>query len=300
MSDTPSLDPPLYDLHHYTTEDFPFKIENRNQLSLNTMLHAHDFFQICFILKGICLHRFGSKTYTLTKGDVLSVPPREPHCLLRNQDEEVLLLQVDFVPWFINENGRDWASLESLTDFLYLQPLLAADHDAMGKLQVAPERLEVFETLLQSMTLEIQNAQPGYRLAVKADLLKFLVLLGREFHNTPRPGQESAATRQYQSRFKEVFQFLETHYKNEITLNELAQKAAMAPSYFSHAFKLAKGVSVMEYLNQIRIRNAMKLLRSSDLNITEISFETGFNHLGHFNRVFRQLVGTTPSQYRKS
>ena len=80
----------------------------------------------------------------------------------------------------------------------------------------------------------------------------------------------------------------------------MAKIAAMSSSYYSYIFKLIKGKNFVEYLNEVRIRNAMDLLKTTDINISEACFAVGFNNLGHFNRVFKELMGLTPSDFRKA
>jgi len=89
------------------------------------------------------------------------------------------------------------------------------------------------------------------------------------------------------------------HYADHMKLGELAHRAAMSPSYFSYMFKVLMGQPYTQYLNEIRIRKALDLLRLSGLSVMEIAYETGFNNVSHFNRMFRKATGISPLAYRR-
>ncbi len=73
----------------------------------------------------------------------------------------------------------------------------------------------------------------------------------------------------------------------------------MNEQYFCRFFKKAIGRSPIEYVNEYRIKQAIRLLEETDLPITDVCLECGYNNLGNFLREFRKVTGTTPLQYRK-
>lgn len=92
--------------------------------------------------------------------------------------------------------------------------------------------------------------------------------------------------------------YIEENFREELHLADVARQAYLSPAYFSHVFRETTSTCFARYLQRRRIREAKKLLRQTDRSVTEIAFESGFNNLSHFNRVFRRLVGASPSQYR--
>lgn len=82
-------------------------------------------------------------------------------------------------------------------------------------------------------------------------------------------------------------------------LDEMAKRAAMSPTYFSYMFKVLMGQPFTQYVNDIRIRKALDLLRMSDMSVMEICLETGFNNVSHFTRMFKKITGVSPMKYRK-
>ena len=96
-----------------------------------------------------------------------------------------------------------------------------------------------------------------------------------------------------------ILNYMHSNYDRRLTLDELASRLCLSKSYFCRWFKSKIGESPMDYLNTIRIRRAFELLRSTELSITEISYQTGFSDLNCFNRQFKSRMSFSPSWVRR-
>jgi two-component system response regulator YesN len=92
--------------------------------------------------------------------------------------------------------------------------------------------------------------------------------------------------------------YLDQHYAGEVSVEDVARSAFISPSRLSHVFKDATGMSLIDYLTQIRIDRAQHLLAETDRTVAEICFELGIQSPTYFTRLFRRMTGTSPSQYR--
>lgn len=100
-------------------------------------------------------------------------------------------------------------------------------------------------------------------------------------------------------RVNKVYQFVMDNYTKNPTLEEVAEIACMSHTAFCRFFKAHTNKTYIQFLNEVKIGNACKMLLDNDLSICEICFITGFNNTAHFNNQFKKIMGVTPSQYRQ-
>ncbi len=99
--------------------------------------------------------------------------------------------------------------------------------------------------------------------------------------------------------FQEVLEYVEDNFDKDIYMDEVAKKFHISPSHFSRMFKKAAGKTFTEYLLQIRMTRACRLIRSTDMSISAIAESVGYPDYFYFNRMFKKYCGTTPVKYRK-
>ena len=101
------------------------------------------------------------------------------------------------------------------------------------------------------------------------------------------------------SRMDIILRFLLENKNRTIRLEEAASVASMSKEAFCRFFKLRTRKTFTQYLNQLRVNEALKLLEETELGIAEIAFQVGFENLSYFNRAFRKIQGETPSYFRR-
>jgi len=93
--------------------------------------------------------------------------------------------------------------------------------------------------------------------------------------------------------------YLTENYRSRISLKQVAERFFITPCHLSRSFKKATGFSFIEYVNSIRVKEAQKLLKKTNSSVMRIAELTGFDSQTHFGRVFKNLTGMSPLQYRK-
>ena len=93
-------------------------------------------------------------------------------------------------------------------------------------------------------------------------------------------------------------QYIQEHQANDLSLSEVARAVNTSTFYFCKMFKKATGLNFTDYLSRVRIEKAKNLLLNPNLRVSEIAYEIGFQSLTHFNRVFRKMVGQSPTEFR--
>ncbi len=108
----------------------------------------------------------------------------------------------------------------------------------------------------------------------------------------------SVNTKEYEQEAP-ALQYIRSHYDGRLTVEEIADAAGLNVQYFCRYFKKNTGKTVTEYINEIRINHAAKMLLESEDKIIDIAGQCGYDNVGYFIKRFRQCKGITPSDYRK-
>ena len=102
-----------------------------------------------------------------------------------------------------------------------------------------------------------------------------------------------------QERINVVYKYVMQHFKDNISLEEIAASINMTPTAFCRYFRKSTHKSFVQYLNEIRIGYACKLLMEGKFTIAQIAYESGFRNLSNFNKHFKEIIGKTPTYYTK-
>ena len=260
----------------------------------NSILHRHKYIQINYVIKGAGIHTINNKEFEISKGDIFIIPPYIPHNIFVKNDLSLEVVEFEFATDFILMGDS-----ETYRDFAYLEPFIVTEEQVKPFFRLEDDLQIEVEKILAEVLSEYESKKPGFGLMAKALLFKLLVLVGRAYTGAIK-GTE---TEKILNRFKKIInqskEYIDKNYNQSITLNEVAASVGYAKSHFSYLFKAVTGYTFIEYLNKVRIENAMKLLESSDTNIVDIAIESGFNSVANFNKTFKQITGKTPKQYRK-
>lgn len=158
---------------------------------------------------------------------------------------------------------------------------------------------DAYQTLEQIRS-EYFSKNPFYELTVFSLLMKLFVLLGKNHLNSASAflGTRTYKQQEYVSKFNSVMAYIDEHFAEDFRLEDAASFTGFSKYHFSRLFKQYTGYTFCSYVFQRRIRAAEQLLEQPGLSITEIAIRSGFSSIPTFNRVFRQQMHCTPTEYR--
>lgn len=130
----------------------------------------------------------------------------------------------------------------------------------------------------------------GTALLMLADLIRY-------FSVYSLPGT-TAGTSQSNNTLREIITYVNEHYTEKLSLEEVANQIGFSREYFCRFFKQHMGITFLRYLNEVRISHAGRLLMNTDMSISEVMSESGFTNQTIFNRLFKEIYGMTPRQSR--
>lgn len=251
--------------------------------------HFHDTFELYYLTEGESYYFIDRETYLVKAGDMVLIKPDRVHktSLAKLSRHSRILLQITekaFAP-FLNANGF---------------PALDELYGRLGRIvSLREEDRERMKELMLCIGEEIRGRQKRYELMVKMKLLEILLLLSRyQGDGLPEEEGRTAQTPRYQ-KVQEVVDYLHANPGTGESLEELAGRFYISRSWLSRIFREVTGISVVEYTNIMRVRNARKLLAFGEYSVTEISERLGFESITYFERVFKKYTDCTPLKYRK-
>ena len=159
------------------------------------------------------------------------------------------------------------------------------------------ENLPLLSTLQKLSSLE-QNKTSLY----PYEVLSTLSILWLEFYRTVHISEKDTHQKnsQISNRMAIFLQYIELHYQEDITLELLSKSANVSKSECLRCFKTTLQTTPYKYLIEYRLSKAADLLKNTDMSIENITSETGFHHVSHFGKCFREKTGFSPSEYRKN
>ncbi|MCM1569028.1 MAG: helix-turn-helix transcriptional regulator [Roseburia sp.] len=224
--------------------------------------------------------------YLLHPGCLLFVWPGELHEILQNKGG---LIGLQFSPLLLNELPDFAPFLHLFRNCHYISP------------ESSPALAENIQAHIQHI-LKLQSA-PGNFHDVEAliCLLELFMELGKHIENTLARdiAQGSGNAGKTLEKINAACSFISQNCEQELTLETVAEHIGFSACYFSRVFKQTTHYNFVEYLTMQRVKRAQALLADSHIAITELAYQSGFKSISTFNRVFRQLRGCSPSEYRK-
>jgi len=241
--------------------------------------HHHPYHQLLFVLEGEGEIRLGGEVWRLEPNDAALIVPLSVHSVLSSSKLTLLVLVFD-----------EKALEDNLTDRLVQDYFLAS---ALAK----PSGFAGSELrqLLRKMLFE-QSAEPSSlgRLALQIQLAQLLLILARSL------AIPSAGSGSNRLRAEKIQGYIDTHYYEQLTAGDIASKLGMSTRHVNNIFKERYDLTPMQYLAEVRIRVAQKLLAETNKDIISICFEVGYDSVSTFYRSFKALVKMSPKSFREN
>ena len=223
--------------------------------------------------------------YHLKEDDILILRPGILHKIYAQEGERIIF----------QFNTNILASLDDFDDFF--PPSVAA---ILITPENNPEIHEECAHLMMEIKDEYLSSAPLKDAAVYGKLLQLLVLIDRNTIETSDIFSDVKQSKQkeYIDKFVSITDYIKQHCNEELSLEDIAEMSGFSKYHFSRLFKEFTGTSYYKYLNQKRIEFAEQLLLDPEINITEAAVRSGFNSISAFIRMFKQIKGCTPTEFR--
>lgn len=284
-----------YEHKQHGTSEFPYIIYHAiiPDFIHSYPLHWHNEMEFILITNGQVIITLNKTPIQASKGDIVLILPGMLHAIERDQSYTAEYYNIVFDLKLL---GQDTPS--DFCFYHYIKPYL---NEKISLPYRFSQSHTAYPKLHQALTtlIEIHHSNPlGAELYIKSQLFYIFWLLEPLQSQTKSPAPSQYHISQIQ-KMKDLLLFIHANYASSFTLKEAADFCNYSPSYFSKFFKSFTGMTLIEYLNNYRLKKAGDLLLTTSLSIIEISEITGFENHSYFIRLFRKHYQTTPKQYRK-
>ena len=254
-------------------------------------LHWHDELELVVIKRGQGFVSVDFDKRLVHSGDIIIIPPRCLHAIEQDDTFKMEYENIIFKPDLLSSGANDLCMIQ------YIVPLLDGSLPIEYFLTPALGSFEALSNCIRQIDLVCADQTPGWQLAVKSYLFNFFFLLISE---RQKKTVSTSSNSKSLEKMKTVLKYVENHYTEKLTIDDMAELTYYSKSHFMKFFKAHMGIGFTEYLNDYRLTMAARLLKSSDDSILMIADASGFDNLSYFNRIFKRKYGISPGAYRKA
>ncbi len=295
----------LKEIRPHGTKSFPFAAYQTHSFGKGTLVkhHWHDEIEILYFCGGDYQLKINMEHFYIHSPCLYFINPGELHSIISEKTGSAGEDAIVFHPEILRFDTQDTAQLH------LIQPILS--HRMSFPRCILPEDpafppvYQAFSSIMHAYSTRLSSSSSpeddriarslAPQLYIKSSLLWIFAVLTE---NNLFTLNEKNYDRRIEG-IKTTLTYIQEHYKEKIYIRDLAEILNMNEQYFCRFFKKTIGRSPMEYVNEYRLKHAVRLLEETDLSVTEICLECGFNNFGNFIREFRRLQNITPLQYRK-
>ena len=263
-----------------------FDINNHKPNHKYQKWHYHPEIELVYVSNGEGKRQVGLHLSNYSDGDLVLIGSNVPHTGFTEYfDQERKEVVIQFKPEFLGN------SIESVFEFKKISKLLELSKQGLvfhgetkKNIGISMLGLKYESNFQQLLTLirilESLACSDEFTILNKDDFSKSNSIIENE-------------------RINKIFNYIKINYKDKVYLEEASNLIYMTKPSFCRYFKKHTGKRFTEFLNEYRINNALKLLAQTEMDIKNICYECGFNNFSHFNRLFKNTLNLTPSEYRK-
>lgn len=265
----------LYEKKIINDEEFPVQMFTNHirRPGVYFPAHWHEHIELHYVLNGQGEFYCNQKPYSVDEGCLFIINSNELHEGIsrgNNLDALVIIFKIDAF-------SKEVADINAI-----FQSMIKGD--------------AYIRELMEDLYREELDKQFGYKLAMMGKIYELITYLLRNYVTENLSERENLRRTQSLKRLNTVLQYIQDNYKETIAISQLADLIHLSEYRFCHLFKESIGKSPLNYINEVRLRMAHRLLEHKDMTISEVATEVGFQDYNNFGRLFRKYYGYPPSR----
>lgn len=255
-------------------------------------LHTHDYIEFCYFQQGSGTYTIDDCKFPIKNGDIVIINAQAKHSFSTSSDN-LCIYNILFTPDFLDESLDNFNDFHLLSQSKYFSDFWSSAYKP-SNVHIATFRHDEIDSIFSKLFLEHYQNLKGSTLLLKLYMIELITKILRLLMESDNINVQ---TRNVEA-VSEIIDYMHEHYSEHITLESLAENVSYSKSHLCKIFKLATSQTVYEYLNELRITEACKLLHYTNRSLTDICMAVGFSDYKYFTKNFIQYTGKKPSAYR--
>lgn len=246
--------------------------------------NIHSEYEIYYLFTDERSFFIKDRTFHIQKNEMVFIDSMEVHktTSIGTEAHEIALIRFK----------KDFLVTDNCDDTIFLP--FTMNHRV---LHLSENDIQFVEGIIFNIINEFKNKQIGYEYYVRSLLLQLLVFSSRHIGTNTSIQEHMSPVHE---KVSTIVQYINVNFSKSLTLSFVSKQFFISPNYLSLIFKEVTGFNFVEYLNFLRIKEAQRLLSNSDMKVIKVSEEVGFGSISHFARVFKNITGYSPLNYKKN
>lgn len=277
-----------YEKRNHSTAEIPYSLYSCRipEYFLSVPPHWHNEFEINLITAGSSFVIIDGEKLSVKAGDIIFIQSNKVHSIYPDENNfqayETMVFNENMIDCGTSTRSGSIADKIKSGEFC-ISPVISPERSGYTEIR------SCITDIITNMRLDTAEND----ILVKSRLLELIYIFIK--YDLARSGRSDDRL----SAIKPALKFISEHFAENITIIQLAAVSHLSESYFMFLFKKFTGHTAVEHITKVRLEEVCRLLRTTDISITEISGLCGFSNISNFNRHFLKSVGTAPNEYRK-
>lgn len=264
--------------------------------------HMHKKYEIYYLLEGSRKYFIDNSIYLVNAGSLVLIDADSVHKTASMGDIGHSRIVINFSSHFIEEFSPELKAMDLTSIFktkftvlpLSFKYKLMIENILFKLVEIGSDDVE----LGARASLEDMKSPTAYKKTLLKLQLSELLIIIKEYLDVLQQ-KEYESHQIVNNKVDKIIKYISAHYTEDLTLTSIAQQFYISPFYLSKIFKKSTNLSIVEYINSLRIRQAKELLEGTSTKIADIADMVGFSSSSHFSRTFKLVTGLAPQQYKK-
>jgi len=258
-------------------------------------MHSNEFWELIHIYEGQGILYTDNKEESVKSGEFLLIKPGVVYSLVSPSKQDGILMRICqciFTKEYFSSTLEHYTNIEGTKDYALYKELVSGNQ---LMLHMRDNNISSIKNLIWLISHECGHFTIGSDVVIRHSIIDIFITLSRMYEGYVNKSERILK----ETDIEELKKYMKSNFGHRLTLQFLAERVHLSREYLSRYFKQCTGKTILEYLSEIRISNAKRMLADSNHPISDIAEYCGYPSMSNFQKAFKQHTGMPPREYRK-